>query len=278
MVILSGKTSELMQIHALAKKTLQNVGIISSGQYKTGHWFPFGDTGKIEDAKSVTAVGAALFSAISNGMISGWSIQFHVSESLFSNSEWNVLTEWEKNPKRKGFMEADESSAEVTLLVNSIIARRTNLSSKFEPRYKLVWKNKKEERPNFPIKVTFERLPGNDKELERLLIKNVSIHSVESTAQITSDDLELKDWFSTDSDYCFWQDSGRFVKQEALDDKIREMLSDGKPQFESSEPDLFSEPKIKTRRRTYQTTTSAQPEPHEDETRSRGGRAGKIKL
>lgn len=304
-VILSGKTSELMQIQALAEKTLQEgneeypgdqqhdpadpglfsfindhkkkVKIIPSGQYETGHWFPFGDTGKIEDAKSVTAVGAALFSAISNGMISGWSIQFNVSESLFSNNEWNVLSEWEKNPKRKGFLGAEESSAEVTLLINSIIARRPSSSSKFEPRYKLVWKNATAERPNLPINVTFERLPGNDKRLEVLLIKKASIRSIDKTVQISSDDLELKDWFSTDSDYCFWQDSGKFIKQEVLDDKIREMLSDGKTQSESSEQDVSPEQKVKTRRRSYQTNISAQPEP-QDETKTRGGRAGRIKL
>ena len=114
--------------------------------------------------------------------------------------------------------------------------------------------------------------------LERLLIKTASIPSADKATQITSDDLELKDWFSEDSDYCFWQDSGKFVKQETIDVKIREMLSDEKTQTESSEQDALPEPKIKTRQRTHQKIASAQPEPPEAETKTRGGRAGKIKL
>lgn len=276
-VILSGKTSELKQIYALASKNLANVKIIASGNYETGSWFPFGNTGKIDDAKSVTAVGAALFSAISNGMISGWSIQFRVSDTIFSNNEWNVLSDWQKNAKRKGFLGSDETSAEVALLINSVIARRSSPNSKFEPRYKIVWKDKKTDRPNLPIRVVFERIPGGNECLEKLVINSAAFQSNEQTMQINSNDLVLLDWFSEDSDFCFWQDSGKFVKQDELSETVRSLLSETHQPSNDSEQNASPIPKIKARRHQAQSTSSSQAEGQEDGSKSRS-RGGKIKL
>ena len=223
-VIISGKTSELPQVRNLAERYLQGVKIISTGQYEAGSWYPFGKNGKIADAKSVTAVGAALYSGIVNGMLTNWSIQFDISPQLHSQYEWNVLSEWEKNPSRTGFMTNEDSSVEVTLLVNSIIARRQSKGSKIEPRYKLVWKHSDSTSSNLPIRVMFERTIKG--QVEYLVIKSASYSlNNNQVKNITDDDLELIDWYSADTEYCFWQDSGVFTKQEDLDSSIKDYMA-----------------------------------------------------
>ncbi len=223
-VIISGKTSELTQVRNLAERYLQGVKIISTGQYEAGSWYPFGNNGKIADAKSVTAVGAALYSGIANGMLTNWSIQFDISPQLHSQYEWNVLSEWEKNPSRTGFMTNEDSCVEVTLLVNSIIARRQSKGSKIEPRYKLVWKHSDSTSSNLPIRVMFERTIKG--QVEYLVIKSASYSLNNNQAKsITADDLELLDWYSADTEYCFWQDSGVFTKQEDLDPSIKDYMT-----------------------------------------------------
>ena len=221
-VIISGKTSELSQVRNLAERHFQGVKIISTGQFESGSWYPFGRNGKIADAKSVTAVGAALYSGIANGMLSNWSIQFDISPQLHNQYEWNVLSEWDKNPSRNGFMSNEDSSADVTLLVNSIIARRQSKGSKIEPRYKLVWK-KADIFSNRPIRVKFERTSKG--QVEYLDIRSASFSNNTQAWDITPDDLELIDWYSVDTEYCFWQDSGVFTKREELDQSIKEYMT-----------------------------------------------------
>ena len=239
-VIISGKTSELPQIRNLAERHLQGIKIISTGQYEAGFWYPFGNDGKIADAKSVTAVGAALYSAIANGMFSNWSIQFDVSAQMQSQYEWNVLSEWDKNQSRSGFMSNEESSVEVTLLVNSIIARRQSKGSKIEPRYKIVWKNGSPLSSNLPIRVLFERAFKG--QIEYLVIKSASYTLNNIQAQnITADDLELIDWYSVDTEYCFWQDSGVFTKKEELDSSIKDYLSNDEISAQTQNSSIIDE-------------------------------------
>ncbi len=243
-VIISGKTSELPQVQNLAERLLQGMKIISTGQYEAGFWFPFGNGGKIADAKSVIAVGAALYSAIATGMLSNWSIQFDISTQLQSQYEWNVLSEWEKNPSRNGFMSHEESSVEVTLLMNSIIARRQSEGSKIEPRYKIVWKNEAPLASNLPIRVLFERSFRG--QAEYLVIKSASysLNNMQSK-NFTADDLELIDWYSVDTEYCFWQDSGVFTKKEELDSSIEVYMSKDENSVKTQNDSFMEEEKTK---------------------------------
>ncbi len=241
-VIISGKTSELPQVRNLAERHLQGIKIISTGQYEAGAWYPFGIGGKIADAKSVTAVGAALYSAIANGMLSTWSIQFDISPKLHCLYEWNVLSEWEKSPSRAGFMSNEDTTAEVTLLVNSIIARRQAKGSKIEPRYKLVWKNAVFS-SNWPIRVMFEK--STKDHVEYLTIKSALFSNNSQTQNIKAEDLELIDWYSVDTEYTFWQDSGVFTKQDELDQCIKDYMSKDENSSKSQNDSLIEEEKFK---------------------------------
>ena len=69
LLIFSGKTSELPYIRTIAQKyiPIEDERLIFAREYKPGKWYPFLDSkGHIKDAKTVTAIGAALYFALSN--------------------------------------------------------------------------------------------------------------------------------------------------------------------------------------------------------------------
>ncbi len=275
-VIISGKTSELPQVRNLSERYFQGVKIISTGLYEAGAWYPFGIGGKIADAKSVTAVGAALYSGIANGMLTNWSIQFDISPQLHSQDEWNVLSEWEKNPSRTGFMTNEDSSVEVTLLVNSIIARRQSKGSKIEPRYKLVWKQSDSTSSNLPIRVMFERTMKG--QVENLVIKSASYSQNNNQAKgITADDLELIDWYSADMEYCFWQDSGVFTKQENLDSSIKDYMARDDNSLKKQNISSFKETKSAQKDKSIQLLHDDSDVSEDAMRKTRSGRS-KLKL
>ena len=83
LVTLSGKPSELPQVKALLEDLLPVLPqrIVQAKHFPAGDWYPMSTDNRISDAKSVTAVGAALYQAIKNGLINGWSIQRQSSET-----------------------------------------------------------------------------------------------------------------------------------------------------------------------------------------------------
>jgi hypothetical protein len=77
MVTLSGKPSELPQVKKLLENYLPLLPqrIIQAKNYPAGTWYPMSSDGSIGDAKTVTAVGAALYQAIQCGLVTGWNIR-----------------------------------------------------------------------------------------------------------------------------------------------------------------------------------------------------------
>lgn len=140
MLIFSGKPSELPHIKTMAKQyiPLDENRMIFARDFKPGDWYPFTDTkGYIEDAKTVTVVGSALYYALSNGFITGWKIKTSCSKP--ERNEWGDLKAM-NSAERSVFLPKTEETVEVTLLPNTSIARRQNICSSPEPVYRLIAK------------------------------------------------------------------------------------------------------------------------------------------
>ena len=77
MITLSGKPSELPQVKKILDECLPILPqrIIQAKNYPAGSWFPMSSNGCISDAKTVTAVGAALYQAIQKALVHDWNIR-----------------------------------------------------------------------------------------------------------------------------------------------------------------------------------------------------------
>ncbi len=216
MVILSGKTTELPEILKLAREHLPifKERIVVSLHYKTGDWYPFG-TRDIGDAKSVTAVGCALYYALNTGLISNWSLHCESSPVNLARNEWNIYGVWMNDPGKSPLLDANRESASCKILVNTIIGRRKNAISQIEPVYRLVWKDGSKGRGNIPLEVELKRVVEQLNDVtceEKLVIQKVSGEYVNKgeKIQVTAEDFELEVWPCAGNDFNFWQDTGRF--------------------------------------------------------------------
>ena len=141
LLIFSGKPSELPYIRSMAKRyiPIDDTRIIFARDFKPGDWYPFIDkNGYIQDAKTVTVVGSALYYALSNGFISGWKI--NTVKNISERNEWGLL-ESMTSPTKDILLEKGDDTIQVQLLPNTIIARRQNKCSSPEPVYKFIRKN-----------------------------------------------------------------------------------------------------------------------------------------
>ena len=147
---LSGKTSELPELKMLAQDVIPitNDRIVCAKNYYAGDWYPFikedYKTGKIidntiRDAKSVTAVGAALNYMLSNGKISGWNIQKMRFAETFE-SEWGLLSTFQR-PNGQAFIFNNEITDQEIYIGQSIIARRMTRETLQSAVYYLIPKN-----------------------------------------------------------------------------------------------------------------------------------------
>lgn len=204
LVIFSGKTSELPAVRELAKRfvPLDENRLIFARSFKPGDWYPFrDDNGCIEDAKTVTAVGAALYHALKCGRIAGWTIDGNpVTSTEEVRNEWGVYSAM-IGPRQSVFIDIANSAATVPLLLGSSIARRRNSSAEPEPVYRLLVRNqaKYANVANDPFDVKLVRMG------ESLKIDKVS----QGGNELPLEDFELKFWPCAD-DSGFWQETGRF--------------------------------------------------------------------
>ena len=205
LVVFSGKTSELPAVRELARRLvpLDENRLIFARSFKPGDWYPFRDeNGCIEDAKTVTAVGAALYHALKCGRIKYWSIDGNpVTNVGGERNEWGVYSAM-TGPRQSVFIDNHgKSTATVPLLLGSSIARRRNSSAEPEPVYKLLARNqdKYANVANDPFDVTLKRVG------ESLKIQEVS----QGGNALPLEDFELKLWPCVD-DGGFWQETGRF--------------------------------------------------------------------
>ena len=153
--------------------------IIFARDFKAGHWYPFtDDNGYIKDAKTVTVVGAALYYALSNGLISGWKID--TTKNISERNEWGQLAAM-KAPDRAAFLPKRQMEVEVPLLPETIIARRQNQCSSPEPVY--MFRRKKQDVNYEPVNVRLKRNITDDGE-------SLTIESIDGT--VTGSTLKMK--------------------------------------------------------------------------------------
>jgi hypothetical protein len=212
LVTLSGKPSELPQVRALLEELLPILPhrIIQAKDFPAGDWYPMTSDNRINDAKSVTAVGAALYQAVKNGKIPGWKIRrkgWQVPKNYWGSMPSRV----QPNKFSKVFLTPDEDEATVPVQIGSGIGRQLLPSAaKPEQVYRFRWKDKlAASGSHFSeiFEVTLRRVPASEpNEIESLEITN--IHGHVSGRDVTTADIELQ--LCTLEDQEFWLDTGRF--------------------------------------------------------------------
>ena len=200
LLVFSGKTSEQECVRDMARRYLPISAerMIFARSFKPGDWYPFRDKdGYIQDAKTVTVVGAALYYALVNGLVRGWTLHRENSEEKTRN-EWGEHTAIHRTvPVVALPKEMDEVT--LPLLPNSHIDRRQNLCSTPEPVY--LFRRVKGEDRNEPVRVTLRRVPDASGE-------KLEIAAVEGE---DASNFELKLWPCADGlGPSFWQETGTF--------------------------------------------------------------------
>ncbi len=203
LLIFSGKPSELPYIRTMANRyvPIDEGRIIFARNFKAGQWYPFtDDNGYIKDAKTVTVVGSALYYALSEGLISNWKITS--SETISQRNEWGEIGAMKDS--RDVFIEKSSDVGTITILPNTIIARRQNICSSPEPVYRFVSKDANQKYTQY--NVSFERKMTDDGDS----LSITSVIDVDSGADVT-DTFKLQLWPCENGDGIdFWQEKGIF--------------------------------------------------------------------
>jgi hypothetical protein len=188
MIFVCGKPSEQPAVRELVERLLpiplERIHFASG--FRSGTWYPFrkriklkpgsaeapvkdvmesDDNERIDDAKTVTCVGAALARAISSGLIPGWRLEISKQPGL--SNHWGELTYDPEHGIPRAFMNkvlfpaGAEQSSEVALGLgeNRWIGRKMFESDaqRPEPVYKLRWTGKEGDRPD-KVRVVFRRI------------------------------------------------------------------------------------------------------------------------
>jgi Virulence factor SrfB len=221
LVTLSGKPSELPQVRELLEELLpiECHRIIQAKNFMAGDWYPMSSDNRINDAKTVTAVGAALYQAVRNGKIDGWKINRSTQPPRTDNGLFDNF--WVDMPKKHSksrtfFIPDSEDKVEVEIMLQSEgtrIGRMRFKESKPEQVYRFRWTKQgipKEGEVTRIVKVTLQRFYENPSdEIEQLkLVKVESSGSGEHRDYEINVDVELQPCTLDDKE--FWLDSGNF--------------------------------------------------------------------
>jgi hypothetical protein len=218
LVIVTGKPSELPMVQTLFQETLplHSKRILFARDYDAGEWFPGAFGGKIPDAKMVTVIGAALFTAIKRNLIPDWTIDQKVGRQ--ARNYWGVLSKMGAPFDAHAiFLTPDEDEIEVALSTNCYIARARFPENDPEPVYVLRWRNHSLAASNGSRDVTVQiRRVLTDREGKPLRNEKLELIDVSGTdtnnEAIEPDDLELH-LCSLAFDEVHWLDQGKFVVQ-----------------------------------------------------------------
>jgi len=220
LVSLSGKPSELPQVKELLDEILPILPqrIVPLRQYAAGDWYPMSANQRISDAKTVTAVGAALYSAIRHGLIDGWTITKDDTMHEEARNFWGLMP---SDSEATGFgadvyLKDTDERATVRLLVNSYIGRMRYMTnaSRPEQQYKLVWSDPELwQKRNVGAMLEVELVRDIDLETgkEVGLKLGEQIRSLDGEVEVTREDVELQ--LCTLEGGEFWIDAGRFEVQ-----------------------------------------------------------------
>ena len=214
LVTLSGKPSELPQVKGLLDQLLPVLPqrIIQAKDFPAGDWYPMSSDNKINDAKSVTAVGAALYQAIHNGLVPNWSVQRKGTGATVHENYWGAMPLRNQPTKfSRVYLEPAVQEATHPIMIGTCIGRKLLKSAaKPEQVYRLRWRDKEKwlgAAVNATLQITLQRIPPVvEGETESLQIVNVD--GMVRDQPVTLQDVELQ--LCTLEGEEFWVDSGRF--------------------------------------------------------------------
>jgi hypothetical protein len=216
LVIVTGKPSELPKVQTLLQEQLpiDKDRIIFAKGYDAGDWFPAAIHGKIPDAKLVTVVGAALFSAITSNLIPNWKIEQNISREV--RNFWGVFeNEKTKFEARHVLLRPDQNEVEAELSTYCQICRARFLNNYPELVYILRWRDRRMAiaRGTCTIIVQIRRV-CEDYERGFLINEHLELEHVSGQDSngdpITLDDIELQ-LRTLGLDELHWLDQGRFT-------------------------------------------------------------------
>lgn len=205
LVTLSGKISEMPVVHDLlcSRLPLRPQRIIRMSNFAAGGWYPMNENGlgRISDAKTVTAVGAALFVAARNNLMSAaWNIAPDTDLSPVTNNYWGlvktrgrgfdglggepILRPNEETNEHKTFSMEGKTFKGAPMRIGQFIGRQKyyNRQSAPEQQYELCWRGRAEDAPRGAVAVVINRT-----------------HQDNGNGQV-DDDIELADCVFVDED------------------------------------------------------------------------------
>jgi hypothetical protein len=224
LAIVTGKPSELPEIRRLLEEHLPlapNRLIFARG-YPAGSSWPLSADGRINDAKLVTVVGAALYQAIQTNHIKDWHISIMPAKELLTRNWWGAMPQ-RGTHFRPVYLEPDENEKSVSMMVGTQIGRKLLPGEAApEPIYLLRWRDPQLRLlgPAPSMTVTLRRVaPAAAGEAESLEIvsatgtlKMTGPDGLMQSRPISEKDVELK-LCTLKHGERYWLDTGRFEVQ-----------------------------------------------------------------
>lgn len=206
---MSGKTSELPELHRLACENvpLTQDRIVTARNYCAGDWYPFvktdehGDVAEntVKDAKSITAVGAALNFLLHSDRVHGWKIEKAIFAADYS-SEWGYLEAFRK-PNGRPFAFDEKNEVRTLIDGTKTIARRMGEGAFPSAVYRLQRRNVDDPTPIGKFTATLRR--GVDEETKAEYLELASLERDGVKADASQYELAV-----CQGGELFWQDSG----------------------------------------------------------------------
>lgn len=216
LLLVSGKPSEQPSIRDLIHRMvpLPKPRVIFAKNFEAGDWWPMGDK-QVADAKHVTAVGLALYSAIQRGEERGWAIQANPGDpaSWWNHNHWGTISEKMDRLKAKDiFLHPQDGEASVLMQLGSRIARQLlKEGGHADFVYELRWRDKdkrihgegtadQDARPTLTVALKRESHVSGER---LVLVKATTQDGRDVTKQV---ELHLNTMVAK----THWRDSGRF--------------------------------------------------------------------
>jgi hypothetical protein len=216
LVIVTGKPSEIPEVRRLLEASLPilPMRILFAKNFWAGDWYPLTRDGRITDAKTVTAVGAALYQAIKNGRIDRWSIERTTSRHLLVRNWWGSMPA-PNYPTRFSqlYLSPEDKEKKCKIQINTFIGRKL-LASASQPEqvYQFRWKDMNRRKgnvgqANVTLDVTLRRVSFPRPEMgEALELAAVSGRAGDQVVGLEDVELNLNMLAGGE----FWMDTGWF--------------------------------------------------------------------
>lgn len=219
-LIVSGKPSELPDLRRLVLLMMPAIKsrVVFSYNYQVGAWYPLSTDGRINDAKTVTVAGAALYLAIRDGLLPGWMISPSKVSRHVTCNYWGVMSQG-RSDSFSVFLPPEKNEATVPLMVEAHIGRRAlPTKSRPDPVYRIRWSVRGRQKGSGAalVNVKLRRVLPQPTDLSSDPFDSVGEHLELVSAEgrrnsgepVDASDLELQLCTLSSSDH--WMDAGIF--------------------------------------------------------------------